>query len=170
MVGTFLLPAHPYTHIGITLPCASEIGRKQIAVLQLGDGGGMGRREGCVVIEKLVLQDMRVFPWNIAVESIVTATYFFRCAVREHNGSRGVGGYRDLPFHLFETFLPVALNRAVRRMVSGIDKETIVDVELWLNDNVLITCTFRRLPDASETLVAPGKQVAQQHDVVAGVH
>ena len=64
MVGTLFAAADPYRAVRIPLPRATEIGRKEVAVLQLGDGRGMGRIEWSILIEELIAQNFRVLMWN----------------------------------------------------------------------------------------------------------
>ena len=146
----------------------AKVGCYKVALLRLHNGGGVGLREESIVVEKFILHDGGMTGRNVAREVIRTGTDGLHRAIRQTDVGRHVTRYEHVPFDMLQCLFPLAVNVAVGRMESSPDLFAVLDVEGGLQHDVLVGIAL--LPDAAQVLVAPGQQVAQQHDVVAAVH
>ena len=79
----------------------------------------------------------------------------------------GVGGDEDFPDHLVATAAPVALNTAGNGLVGAAHGVETVD-EGGLDQDFAVSGL--QGADAAEVFILPEDEVAEEHDVVAGVH
>ena len=85
-----------------------------------------------------------------------------------HFGS-SIGRDGKLPVQHIAVSTPAALYETIGRAVGGIDmSETLWDA--GLQAYVTVAAAVAGLTDARQILVVPDDEVAQEHDMVAGVH
>ena len=175
---------------------AAEVSGDEVALLGLHDAGRVTLRERGILVQELVLQNGRVGRRDVAGEVVLARTDFLGGTIREADDRGGVAGNLHVPLDMLQGLFPVADNRAIGRQVADVGKRAVLDAEVGLEDKALIgngrtaahssaggespsfsvkaECGVARRGigevDAAQILVAPGNQVAQQHDVVAAVH
>ena len=130
----------------------------------------MGGRKRGKVVKELVFDNGTVAVRDGAVETITAWPNLFPCTVGEEQSRCRVFGYSNLPMELLQALFPVADDEPLRRLVGRIDIETVGDIEGGLQEEMTVSHTVLRLVDAGKILETPGHEVAQEHDVVAGVH
>ena len=151
---------------------AAEVSGNEVALLGLHDAGRVTLRERGILVQELVLENGRVGRRDVAGEVVLARTDFLGGTIRETDDRGGVTGNLHVPLDMLQGLFPVADNRAIGRQVADVGKRAVLDAEVGLENKALIGNgrTAAHSTDAAQILVAPGNQVAQQHDVVAAVH
>ena len=167
VLGTLGLSTHPDADIGVALLGTTKVGRHKVALFRLDDAGGVAFREVGLFIQKLVANNLLATLRQFALKVVNARAYLLETA-RQMNVRCRVGWYLHMPVEASVLFLPTTHNLAVDAVIAGINIVNLINGEVGCHLDV--TEAQIADADASDVLIEPRQQVAQQHHVVAAVH
>ena len=140
----------------------------------------MSRWESTVIIKEFILQDGSIAGRDFYRIMIIATTQRLNLAIRQIDIGCGVARHGDIPVHMLQGLLPLALHYSVWSLVISFYRFAVLNTEGWLQHDVLVSHAGISLShllyvdtlllDASQILIAPGKQVTQKHHMIARIH
>ena len=140
----------------------------------------MSRWESAVIIKEFILQDSSIAGRDFYRIMIIATTHRLYLTIRQIDIGCSVARHGDIPIHMLQGLLPLTLHYSVWSLVISLYQFAVLNTEFRLQYDVLVSHTGISLShllyvdtlllDTSQILIAPGKQVAQKHHMIARIH